>query len=85
MSANHRLAWTIDVFDDATERLIEEHELNSVTVERLREIFHQPPDAPMVDSFRLDEAQAKELEPYLGTPLRLAAGRSYFLECHSSE
>jgi len=47
------MAWTIDVFDDETERLVEEHELKGVTVEKLREIFDQPPDAPMVDSFRV--------------------------------
>jgi len=44
MSANQRLAWTIDVFDEATERLLEEHELEGVTVEKLREIFGQPSD-----------------------------------------
>ena len=33
MSANQRLAWTIDVFDEETERLVEEHELKGVTVE----------------------------------------------------
>jgi hypothetical protein len=85
MSAKQRLAWTIDVFDEETERLVEEHELKGVTVEKLREIFDQPPDAPMVDSFRVYETQAKELQPYLSAPLQLAAGRSYFLECHSIE
>jgi hypothetical protein len=84
MSANQRLAWTIDVFDEATERLVEEHQLEGVTVEKLREIFGQPDHEPMVDSFRVSEAQAKALQPYLGKPLQVSPGRSYFLECHSA-
>ena len=85
MSANQRLAWTIDVFDEATERLLEEHALQGVTVEKLREIFGQPNDEPMVDSFRISEAQAQALQPYLSKPLKISAGRSYFLECHSPD
>jgi hypothetical protein len=85
MSTNQRLAWTIDVFDDATERLLEEYELRGVTVEKLREIFGQPDDEPMVDSFRVSEKQAQALEPYLSRPSKLASGRSYFLECHPAE
>ena len=84
MSANQRLAWTIDVFDEATERLVEEYQLEGVTVEKLREIFGQPDDEPMVDSFRVSEAQAKALQPYLSKPLQVSPGRSYFLECHSA-
>lgn len=85
MSTNQRMAWTIDVFDDATERLLDEYELRGVTVEKLREIFGQPDDEPMVDSFRVSDAQAQALEPYLSKPLKLAPGRSYFLECHPAE
>ena len=84
MSANERLAWTIDVFDEATERLVEEHELAGVTVEKLREIFGQPESEPMVDSFRVSEAQAHALQPFLSNPLQIASGRSYFLQCHST-
>lgn len=83
MSASERRAWTIDVFDDATERLVEEHKLVGVTVEKLREIFRQHDSEPMVDSFRVSEAEARALEPYLTKPLQLSSGRSYFLECHS--
>ena len=84
MSANQRLAWTIDVFDEATERLLEEYQLEGVTVEKLREIFGQADDEPMVDSFPVSEAQAQALQPYLSKPLQVSPGRSYFLECHSA-
>jgi len=62
-----------------TERLVEEHELKGVTVEKLREIFDSPPDAPMVDSFRVYETQAKELQLDLGTPLQFAPVARTFL------
>ena len=84
MSADHRLTWTIDVFDEADEQLLEEHELTGVTIENLRKIFCQPDDEPMIDSFRLSEAQALALQPYLTKPLQVSPGRAYFLECHSA-
>ena len=82
MSANNRMVWTIDVFDDATEQLVEEHALAGIAEEQLREMFGQPANARMVDSFRVSDAQARLLQSYLRSPLHLRPGRSYFLECH---
>ena len=83
MSADHRVIWTIDVFDEVDETLLEEHELTGVTVEQLRKIFRQPDDNPMIDSFAISETQARALQPYLSSPLQASPGRTYFLECHS--
>lgn len=78
------VSWVIDVFDEATEQLIEEYELRGVTVEDLRRIFEQPPDEPMYDSFRADQIKINSLIQFLDRPLVQRAGYSYFLQCHSS-
>ena len=54
----------ITCFDKQTERLVKEILLLGVPLKRLQEIFGEPEEDLMYESYRLDADKARMLQPY---------------------
>ncbi len=56
----------IDVFDKKSEKLVKDININSVSLETLKEIFNPPEDDPlMYNPYWIHEKEAKELKKHI--------------------
>jgi hypothetical protein len=79
-----KVEWFVRGHKQGVRGFADEVPLKSITVEKLREIFHQPADEPMYDVFPIGEREAEALRPFMDRAVDVTTMK-YFLYCDAVE
>lgn len=74
--------WEVSIFDEETERLVEEFKVHGLDSAGARSLWEVPPGEPPAGEFPVTEKELGRLNHLLDRPLRLEPGQVAFIGLH---
>lgn len=80
--SNQQILWFLKMYDKSGDFPISTHELEGIQVRDLQQLFDEPPDDPMYETYRITDSQVEWLQNFTGIKINLQL-YDYFVECEA--